>query len=410
MSIRKRKKRFPSPVIRRIPGRKRRRTSIVISLLLILIVTCFALFLQRDAVINILREWLGRASIPGGETGVASLKLPPGFEIDVFAQGFTDPRFMAVAPDGTLFLAERGADRIVALPDPQHTGKAAERRVVVEGLNNPSSLIFHDGMLYIGEESQVSRFTLDEQHRVTEREVVIPDLPEGGNHITRTVLIGPDNMLYVSVGSTCNVCQEEDERRAAIWVYNLDGSDGHLYARGLRNAVGMAVNPWNDEIWVTNNGRDYLGDDSPPETIYALEDDGDYGWPHCHAGDIIDPEFGQNGSCEGVIPPLAKMQAHSAPLGLTFYNNDAFPQEYQGLFVAFHGSWNRSEPTGFKVVFVPLDEQGNISGQLQDFATGWLINEDNRSGRPTDVVAGPDGSLYVSDDAAGLIYRITYTG
>jgi glucose/arabinose dehydrogenase len=192
-----------------------------------------------------------------------------------------------------------------------------------------------------------------------------------------------------------------------VWVYNADGSGGRLFSRGLRNAVGLAVNPWNQQLWATNNGRDNLGDNSPPETIYALRDGANYGWPACHAGTIIDPDFGQANSCEGVVAPLVKMQAHSAPLGLAFYPQGAFPAAYHGLFVAFHGSWNRSVPTGYKVVFIPLDATGDVAGPAQDFATGWL-HDGEASGRPVGVTVGPDGALYISDDKAGLVYRITY--
>jgi glucose/arabinose dehydrogenase len=211
------------------------------------------------------------------------------------------------------------------------------------------------------------------------------------------------------MGSTCNVCNETDARRATVQVYQLDGSHERLYTKGLRNAVGMAINPWNQQIWVTNNGRDLLGDDVPPETVYALKDGGDAGWPRCHAGSIVDPDYGRAEACNGVLQPLVKMQAHSAPLGLAFYNASQFPKQYQGMFIAFHGSWNRSVPTGYKVVFVPLNSSGEVSGPVQDFATGWLKNKDSVSGRPVGLAIAPDGSLYISDDGAGIIYRVTYS-
>ncbi|GHO43894.1 PQQ-dependent sugar dehydrogenase [Ktedonospora formicarum] len=269
--------------------------------------------------------------------------------------------------------------------------------------------------MYIGEGSRITRLTLDKNYKVTERKVIIPNLPTGGNHITRTVLVGPDNALYVSIGSTCNNCVEDDQMRATIWRYNMDGSGGRLYAKGLRNAVGLAINPWNQQIWATNNGRDMLGDDIPPETVYHIEDNQNYGWPYCHAGDIIDPDLGNANSCNGIVKPLVKMQAHSAPLGLAFYNRGTrqgsghFPQSYQGLYIAFHGSWNRSVPTGYKVVFVPINDKGEIAGPVQDFATGWLKGN-SASGRPAGVAVGSDNALYISDDQSGIIYRVTYTG
>nr|BBH89462.1 L-sorbosone dehydrogenase [Thermosporothrix sp. COM3] len=357
---------------------------------------------------NALRSWIFGSSRVSGMPGATTLTLPPGFQASIFADGLSAPRFLAFGPDGTLFVAESGADQVTALPDPHHTGKATRHVVVASGLDSPTSLAFHQNELYIGETSKITRLLLGSGYRGIQQRVIIPDLPATGNHTTRTVLIGPDNALYVSIGSSCNNCVEQDKRRASVWRYALDGSQGRLYADGLRNAVGMAINPWNQQIWVTNNGRDLLGDDTPPETVYALQDGGHYGWPYCHAGDIPDPELGKPDSCHGIIKPLLKMQAHSAPLGLAFYRQQAFPEHYHGLYIAFHGSWNRSVPTGYKVVFVPLNAQGNVAGPAQDFATGWL-QQNAATGRPVGLAVGPDGALYVSDDKAGLIYRIVAT-
>ena len=390
-----------TPISTHRPGLRKRIALIV--LLVVVILVASVLYSQRELVGAL---WGSR--FVGGDSGAANLHLPPGFHAAVFYNGLTAPRFIAFSPDGTLFVAESATGSIVALPDPGHTGKAQRKIVVANGLDHPTSLVFYNGMLYVGEMSRVSRFALGEDLKVTSKQVIVPDLPPGGNHITRTVLVGPDGNLYVSIGSSCNVCIETDPHRAAVWMYHLDGSGGRLYARGLRNAVGMAINPWNRQIWVTNNGRDLMGDNTPPETVYALQDGGNYGWPRCQAGDIIDPDFGHTGDCNGVIQPLVKMQAHSAPLGLAFYNAAQFPRQFHGLFVAFHGSWNRSVPTGYKVVFVPLDASGRVSGPAQDFATGWLVNDNDAVGRPVGLAIGPDGTLYVSDDKSGIIYRITY--
>jgi len=241
---------------------------------------------------------------------------------------------------------------------------------------------------------------------------MIDNYPTEGAHRTRTVAFLPDGRMVVSIGSSCNACVEEDPRRAAILVYDGPETTGErLFATGLRNAVGLAVHPETGRLWSTNNGRDMMGDDLPPETVYIVEEGLDYGWPYCHGGDVIDPELGGPDTCQDVGRPVVQMQAHSAPLGLAFYNGDEFPEDYQGdLFIAFHGSWNRSEPTGYKVVRLLLDGS-QPAGPVEDFASGWLDEETNQaSGRPVGLAVGPDGALYVSDDKGGFIYRIRYSG
>jgi glucose/arabinose dehydrogenase len=339
------------------------------------------------------------------------IALPPGFVISVYAQGLRNPRMLAIGPDGQLYVAERGANRIVRLPDVDGNGLADQVEIVADDLNSPSSLVFYqDGSLYVGLTDSIVRLNdLDTNGVFQQRETVIDSLPTQG-HNTRTVLFSPDgSSMFVSIGSSCNVCDEDDPRRAAIVRYNPDGSGELVYASGLRNAVGITFRPGTDELWATNNGRDMLGDDQPPETIYRVNSGGDYGWPRCHAGRIVDPDFGADQACEGIEQPVVEIQAHSAPLGLTFYTGDRFPADYQGdLFVALHGSWNRSVPIGYKVVRVPMD--GTAAGPVQDFATGWLVDEENSWGRPVDVITGADGALYISDDGAGVIYRVDYLG
>jgi glucose/arabinose dehydrogenase len=337
------------------------------------------------------------------------IALPPGFAISVFVQGLDDPRMLAIGPDGALYVAERGAGRILRLPDQDGNGLADVQQVVAQGLNAPSSLAFYrDGSLYVAETTRVLHLSDPNPQGVYQKqEVIVDGLPSGG-HSTRTVLFSPDGAtLFVSIGSSCNECIESDRRRAAIMAYNPDGSHARLYARGLRNAVGITFRPGTDELWSTNNGRDSLGDDLPPETINLVQQDDDFGWPGCHAGRIVDPEFGSPQACQGVKAPLVEMQAHSAPLGLTFYSGSQFPLAYRDdLFVAFHGSWNRSVPTGYKLVRISM--QGGQPGPVQDFATGWLLPDGSSWGRPVDVVTGSDGSLYLSDDSGGKIYRIFY--
>jgi glucose/arabinose dehydrogenase len=338
------------------------------------------------------------------------VNLPTGFGISLYQEGLRGPRMLDVGPDGELYVAERGAARIVRLPDGDGDGVADEVVVVAEGgMEAPSSLDFYeDGSLYVGDTTQILRFfNPDSEGVYQEREVIIDGLPSGG-HSTRTVLFSPDfETLYVSIGSSCNVCIEEDERRATVMAYDPDGSNGRIYASGLRNAVGITFRPGTEELWATVNGRDWMGDNQPPETIYVVEEGDDAGWPYCHAGRILDPDFGEEGDCTGVIEPLVEMQAHSAPLGLHFYTGEQFPETYRGdLFVAFHGSWNRDVPTGYKVVRIPLEE--GEPGAVQDFAVGWLREDGSKWGRPVDLVTGSEGSLFVSDDSEGKIYRIFY--
>ena len=358
--------------------------------------------------------------VAGGDE--TPLQLPPGFTAQIFAGDLNGPRFITFSPEGILHVSDRGKDRIVALPDADGDGRADEIRVIAENLESPHSLVFHDGDLYAGLPTGVIRLgDRDGDGLYEEQTTVIDDYPTGG-HSTRTVLFLPDGRMAVSVGSSCNVCEEEDPRRAAVLIYDgPDAAGERLFSSGLRNAVGLALHPETGEIWATNNGRDMMGDDLPPETVEILGDGTDHGWPRCHSGRIEDPEYGYPGACDDVTPPLVEMQAHSAPLGLAFYYpagtagafpaGNTFPAEYQGdLFIAFHGSWNRSVPTGYKVVRLPLDGR-TPTGPVEDFATGWLDEETSQvSGRPVGLAVGPDGALYISDDSGGFIYRISYTG
>ncbi len=343
---------------------------------------------------------------------VEQINLPPGFAISIFVQDLRDPRMMALGPDGNLYVAERGAGRIVRLPDPDGDGLADGIEVVADGMNAPSSIAFYeDGSLYVGETTRILRLSMpDERGFFLKRELIVDGLPTGG-HSTRTVLFSPDwSTLFVSVGSSCNVCIEEDERRATIVRYDPDGSGARVYARGLRNAVGITFRPGTAELWATNNGRDWLGDDQPPETVYLVQEGIDAGWPTCHSGRIVDPDYGSPSACDGILAPAVEIQAHSAPLGLTFYDGQQFPKEYRGdLFIAFHGSWNRTVPTGYKVVRIPMRD-GADPGPVQDFATGWLRTDGSNWGRPVDTLTAADGSLFVSDDSGGIIYRISYAG
>jgi glucose/arabinose dehydrogenase len=338
------------------------------------------------------------------------ITLPSGFHISVFASGLGSPRFMVLDPSGVVLVSIPSRGRVVALPDRSGRGKADASVTVVEGLEQPHGLAFRQGQLYVAETGRVLRFHYDPVTlRASAREVVVPNLPAGGGHWTRTIVFGSDGRLYVSVGSSCNVCREKDRRRAAVVRYNVDGSGEELFATGLRNAVGLAVDPRSGALWATVNERDWRGDDMPPDYITELKEHGFYGWPDCmvaHGQAAVDERFARTDRCPAVVPPTIEIQAHSAPLGLTFYTGRQFPGQYHGdLFIAYHGSWNRSVATGYKVARVRFKE-GKPAG-VEDFATGWL-HDGRVAGRPVDLLVGRDSALYLSDDSTGQIYRITY--
>jgi glucose/arabinose dehydrogenase len=345
---------------------------------------------------------------------LGQLKAPPGFHISVFAE--TDgPRMMTFSPGGVLLVSESGEDKVVALPNPKHTGKAERTVTILDHLQEPHGVAFFEGKLYVAESDKVRSYDWDEANLHATNPKKLVDLPSGGGHSTRTLLFHGGKM-YVSAGSSCNVCIEKDPRRAAVMEFNPDGSGQRIFAKGLRNAVGLAENQKTDSVWVTVNGRDWLGDDLPPETIYDLgKNGGDAGWPYCYGDRVPDSNLTRPGDdrCRSVLEPKVQMQAHSAPLGLAFYEGSAFPAEYQNnIFVAFHGSWNRSVPTGYKVVRVKLDDKGQPQGGAQDFITGWLAPGETKKGRwmgrPVGIVFDGDGAMYLSDDSGGVIYRITY--
>lgn len=366
---------------------------------------------RRWALGSLALVFLGLAGCGGQRVGAAELEgsivLPPGFRIGLFASGLPQPRFMAWSARGDLLVSLPRAGQVVALRDTGRTGQADRRWVVADGLDLPHGLAFRDlQTLYVAETGRVVRFRYDpEGGTASSPEVVVPDLPARGGHWTRTIAFGPDGRLYVSIGSSCNVCLERDRRRAAVVRYEADGSGEHLFAQGLRNAVGITFDD-RGRLWGVVNGRDWLGDDFPPEILVQIKDGKHYGWPHCNGRRVPDPDLGRPRFCETVELPDFEMQAHSAPLGLALYRGEMFPAEYRGdLFIAFHGSWNRSTPTGYKLVRVRMRD-GRPAG-IEDFAAGWLVGP-RAWGRPVDVTVGPDGALYVSDDRAGHIYRIAY--
>lgn len=346
----------------------------------------------------------------GGFKQSSLLKLPPGFRIGLFASSLDSPRMMALSPDGRLFVTEMDAGRVMILPDSDGNRQADSHIVYAGGLDNPHGIAFHAGYLYVAEEGRVIRYPYHAgDNKASKPQVIVPDLPTGGGHFTRTISFGPDGKLYTSIGSSCNVCIEKNPLRASIIRCNADGSGREAFATGLRNSVGLAWNPSTGELWATDNGRDFLGDNLPPDEVNVIRQGGFYGWPFAYGNRVSDPQFGSQAPAKvkATIPPKIAIQAHSAPLGLTFYNGSMFPSAYQGnLFIAYHGSWNRSAPTGYKVVrFVVRD--GNVVGGQQDFITGWLQGGSSW-GRPVGFLVGKSGEFYITDDKAGRVYVVTY--
>ena len=362
--------------------------------------------LLRKSVFFLLAALLYLSFFSATYSHANQLTLPQGFQIKEFAKGLDKPRFMATSPDEVLFAALMGKGLIAALPDGDRDGRADRVIKFLGGLDLPNSIEFHSGYLYVGESTKITRVKYNGfDKKPGRKEVIVPDLPSEG-HFTKTIGFGPDGKLYVSMGSSCNVCIEADERRATIMRYNPDGSGGEVFARGLRNSVGFEWHPVTRELWASDNGRDWLGDDLPPEEVNIVREGGHYGWPYCYGDGVVDPKFGTPEICEKTIPPVFQMQAHSAPLGVAFYTGKKFPASYHNdLFIAFHGSWNRTEPTGYKVVRIKIKNDRPIGSE--DFVSGWLKGQ-RAWGRPADVHVGIRGEMYISDDRGGRIYIVTY--
>jgi glucose/arabinose dehydrogenase len=344
------------------------------------------------------------------ELRLDEIELPAGFSIEVFAADIGNARSLARSPAGTVFVGtgRRGGGVVHAVIDRDGDGVAEERHRIGADLNWPNGVAFHGGDLYVAEISRVLRFD-DIEGRLDsplEPVVVTADLPDKTHHGWKFIRFGPDGRLYVPVGAPCNICDEGDPFAA---ILRLDESGGYeVVARGVRNTVGFDWRPGTQELWFTDNGRDMLGDEVPPDELNVLTEDGQhFGYPYCHGQDIADPDFGDQRPCSQLVPPAMDLDPHVAAVGMRFYRGSAFPARYQGqIFIAEHGSWNRSEKIGYRVMVVHVDDDGEAT-EYEEFATGWLQGEDSW-GRPVDVMERADGSLLVSDDLRGVIYRITY--
>jgi glucose/arabinose dehydrogenase len=344
------------------------------------------------------------------EVDLDEIDLPEGFTIAVYADGVDNPRQLALGDRGTVFAGSREAGKVHAMVDTDGDHRIDQVYLIDEDLDMPSGIEFRAGALWVGAVNRILRYDGIESRLDDPPEpVVVSDaFPDDAHHGWKYLRFGPDGMLYVPVGAPCNVCDEAGY--ANIRRISVDGEVDEVYASGVRNSVGLAFHPDTDDLWFTDNGRDMLGDDIPADELnHAPRAGMHFGYPYCHQGDIADPEFGDGSPCGRYEPPAAKFGAHVAALGLAFYTGEMFPDAWRGrLFVAQHGSWNRSSKVGYRVVAVELDASGSVAGQ-EVFASGWLQGE-SVSGRPNDVLQLPDGSLLISDDEADRVYRVTYSG
>ena len=357
--------------------------------------------------------WAQAAAESAGDLPLHAIRLPPGFHLAVFARDVPNAREMALSPGGTLFVGSREhARRVYAIVDKDGDWKADKVFVVAKNLDLPSGIAVRRGALYIAANSRVLRLD-DIERRLSKPPqpvTIVADLPGERYHGWRYIKFGPDGLLYMPIGIPCDACV-----RGAPFgqLLRMDANGGHreAYASGIRSVQGLAWHPETKELWFADNGRNHLGDDLPPDEINRITKRGqDFGAPYCHAGDIPDPKLGSRATCDGYVPPAAKLPAHVSPLGIAFYAGDQFPAAYRNrLFIAEHGSWDRSKPVGYRISTLALDDDGEPRG-YDVFAAGWLRANGSYWGRPTDLLVAPDGSLLVSDDEAGVIYRISYTG
>ena len=353
---------------------------------------------------------MGQAPASGNqELRLDLIQLPPGFQINVYARGVSGARSMTRGFEGTLFVGSRGDGAVYAVLDRDGDQQAEEVLTLVTELNTPNGVAFRDGDLYVAETHRVWRYRDIESHLRSppQPELILDNLPKDWRHGWRFIAFGPDGWLYVPVGAPCNACRPADERYASMLRMRPDGTGLEVFARGIRNTVGFDWRPETEELWFTDNGRDWLGDDRPPDELNRATGAGlHFGYPYCHGGDIPDPEFGQERGCQEFTPPARNLGPHVAAIGMRFYTGDMFPEEYRNqILIAEHGSWNRAEPLGYRLSLV-RQEKGQVTA-YEVFAEGWLQGG-SPWGRPVDLLVMPDGALLVSDNQASVIYRITY--
>ena len=358
---------------------------------------------------NNVAGWFAESAQSDETKRLSSLKLPPGFMIDIYAR-VPDARSLTLSEDGVVFVGTRRAGKIYAIvPNKQRT-KAKKVVEIDSNLSLPNGVAYKDGSLYVAAVNKLIKYeNVLGKLSQKQRPIIITDkLPSSSYHGWRYLKFGPDGWLYVSIGAPCNACLSNDQRYASIMRIQSDGSNQQIYAHGVRNTVGFTWHPKTQQLWFTDNGKDWLGDNEPADEINVAEKAGlHFGFPYVHAGNILDQKFGKNVESSNFQPPLIKLQAHTAPLGLLFYVGKLFPSQYVGrLLVAQHGSWNRSSKVGYQISSIQINNQTKTS-ETKTFISGWLQGQ-KYWGRPVDLLQMPDGALLISDDYAGLIYRVSY--
>lgn len=337
------------------------------------------------------------------------IKLPAGFNISVYAE-VNNARSMTLSPNGTLFVGNRNGNKVYAVVDENKDGVGDKVYIVAQGLQSPNGVAFKDGSLFIATISTILRLdNIESQLANPPQPVVVYDqYPTDKMHGWKFIRFGPDGKLYVPVGAPCNVCEKQNPVYSSITRLNADGTGMEIFASGIRNTVGFDWNPLTKELWFTENGRDMMGDDMPEDELNRAPEKGmHFGFPYCHQGNILDPEYGKGKNCKDYTAPVIKLRPHVAALGMRFYTGSMFPEDYNNaIFIANHGSWNRSTPIGYDVTVAKLN--GNDVASYTTFASGWLQPDNSVLGRPVDVQQMPDGALLVSDDYNGVVYRISY--